>query len=65
MNRPLCAVVFAWLGLLKRAGALILVTHHVNIRQFVSESIGSGEMVLVRVNRRGEYISHTRYPARG
>ena len=38
--------------------ALILVTHHVNIREFVGENIGSGDMVLVRVGPDGQYISH-------
>lgn len=38
--------------------ALILVTHHVNIREFVGENIGSGDMVLVRVGLDGQYISH-------
>jgi phosphohistidine phosphatase SixA len=38
--------------------ALILVTHHVNIREFVGENIGSGDMVLVRVGLDGRYISH-------
>lgn len=49
----------------KGARALILVTHHVNIREFVAENVGTGDMVLVRVNRRGEYISHTRHRAPG
>jgi broad specificity phosphatase PhoE len=38
--------------------AVILVTHHVNIREFVGENIGSGDMVLVRVGLDGQYISH-------
>jgi len=38
--------------------ALILVTHHVNIREFVGENVGSGDMVLVRVGPDGRYISH-------
>ena len=38
--------------------AMILVTHHVNIREFVGENVGSGDMVLVRVGLDGEYISH-------
>lgn len=37
--------------------AVILVTHHVNIREFVGENIGSGDMVLVRVGPDGQYIS--------
>jgi phosphohistidine phosphatase SixA len=40
--------------------ALILVTHHVNIREFVGENLGSGDMVLVRVGPEGRYISHQR-----
>jgi len=43
--------------------ALILVTHHVNIREFVGENIGSGDMVLVRVGPNGQYISHQRIPS--
>ena len=42
----------------KGAEALILVTHHVNIREFVGENVGSGDMVLVRVGPDGKYISH-------
>jgi phosphohistidine phosphatase SixA len=38
--------------------AVILVTHHVNIREFVGENVGSGDMVLVRVGLDGHYISH-------
>jgi phosphohistidine phosphatase SixA len=38
--------------------AVILVTHHVNIREFVGENVGSGDMVLVRVGPDGQYISH-------
>jgi phosphohistidine phosphatase SixA len=42
----------------KGAHAVILVTHHVNIREFVGENVGSGDMVLVRVGLDGQYISH-------
>ena len=42
----------------KGSRALILVTHHVNIREFVGENVGSGDMVLVRVGPDGQYISH-------
>jgi phosphohistidine phosphatase SixA len=38
--------------------AMILVTHHVNIREFVGENVGSADMVLVRVGPDGRYISH-------
>ena len=42
----------------KGSHAVILVTHHVNIREFVGENVGSGDMVLVRVGPKGQYISH-------
>lgn len=42
----------------KGSHAVILVTHQVNIREFVGENIGSGDMVLVRVGLDGQYISH-------
>jgi len=40
--------------------ALILVTHHVNIQDFVGENVGSGEMVLVKVDATGRAVSHRR-----
>ncbi len=43
--------------------ALILVTHHVNIREFVGENLRSGDMVLVRVGANGRYVSHQRIPS--
>ena len=42
---------------------LILVTHHVNIQAFTGKVVGVGDMVLVRVNKNGEYLSHTIYPS--
>jgi phosphohistidine phosphatase SixA len=38
--------------------ALILVTHHVNIREFMGQDIGSGDMVLARVNPRGQLLDY-------
>ena len=40
---------------------LILVTHHVNIQSYSGKVVGVGDMVLVRVNKNGEYLSHTIY----
>ena len=40
---------------------LILVTHHVNIQAFTGKVVGVGDMVLARVNKNGEYLSHTIY----
>ena len=40
---------------------LILVTHHVNIQAFTGKAVGVGDMVLVKVNKNGEYLSHTIY----
>ena len=42
----------------KKGQALILVTHHVNIYEYMGENIGSGDMVLVKVNAEGGAISH-------
>jgi phosphohistidine phosphatase SixA len=38
---------------------LILVTHHVNILAFMGQNIGSGDMVLARVNPQGQLLSYT------
>lgn len=38
--------------------ALILVTHHVNIFEFMGENIGSGDMVLAKVDATGKMVSY-------
>jgi phosphohistidine phosphatase SixA len=40
--------------------ALILVTHHVNIYEYVGENIDSGDMVLVKVDRQGKMLTYQR-----
>lgn len=48
----------------KPAGrALVLVTHHVNIREFTGRDIGSGDMVLARVDRSGRAQEHRLLPS--
>ena len=42
----------------KGARALVLVTHHVNIREFMGRDIGSGDMVLARVNAQGRMLDY-------
>lgn len=42
---------------------LILVTHHVNILQYVGENIGSGDMVLARVGAQGQVLEYSRIPS--
>jgi len=42
--------------------ALILVTHHVNILEFMGENIASGDMVLAKVTPEGALISHQWIP---
>jgi phosphohistidine phosphatase SixA len=42
---------------------IILVTHHVNIQAYTGKVVGVGDMVLVRVNKNGEHLSHTIYPS--
>lgn len=44
-------------------GPLILVTHHVNIQAFTGKVVGVGDLVLVKVNKNGEHLSHTFYPS--
>jgi phosphohistidine phosphatase SixA len=41
----------------KGGKALILVTHHVNIREYVGENIGSGDMVLVQTTATGRPLT--------
>ena len=47
----------------KGSKALILVTHHVNIREFMGQDIGSGDMVLARVSRQGQVLDYKLYPS--
>jgi len=42
---------------------IILVTHHVNIQAYTGKVVGVGDMVMVKVNKNGEYLSHTIYPS--
>jgi broad specificity phosphatase PhoE len=42
---------------------LVLVTHHVNIQEFMGQAIGSGDMVLARVDARGRMVAYTIYPS--
>ena len=42
--------------------ALIMVTHHVNILEFMGENIASGDMVLAKINPKGELISYKLIP---
>jgi len=44
-------------------GPVILVTHHVNIQAFTGKVVGVGDMVLVKVNKNGEHLSHAIYPS--
>lgn len=47
----------------KGSKALILVTHHVNIAEFMGENVGSGDMVLAKVSPQGRLVSHKIYPS--
>ena len=42
---------------------LILVTHHVNIQAYTGKVVNVGDMVLVKVNRNGKYLSQQIYPS--
>lgn len=41
---------------------LILVTHHVNIFEFMGENIASGDLVLAQVDGAGRMVSYTHIP---
>ena len=47
----------------KQDQALILVTHHVNIAEFMGQNIGSGDMALVKVDANGKALSSKVYPS--
>jgi phosphohistidine phosphatase SixA len=51
------------LGPTKGDKALILVTHHVNILDYMGSHVGSGDMVLVHFDAQGKLISAKRYPS--
>lgn len=42
--------------------ALVLVTHHVNIFEFMGENIASGDMVLAKVDANGKMVSYKLIP---
>jgi phosphohistidine phosphatase SixA len=42
---------------------LIFVTHHVNIQAFTGKVVNVGDMVLVKVDKNGKYISQQTYPS--
>ena len=37
---------------------IMMITHHVNIQAFTGRIINVGDMVLVRVDKNGKYVSH-------
>jgi phosphohistidine phosphatase SixA len=47
----------------KSSKALILVTHHVNIAEFMGENVGSGDMVLAKVSPQGRLLSYKIFPS--
>ena len=61
-TRELEALIKNELGKQSRV-PIILVTHHVNIQAYTGKVVGVGDMVLVRVNKNGEYVSHVMYPS--
>jgi phosphohistidine phosphatase SixA len=43
--------------------ALVLVTHHVNILDYMGQNVGSGDMVLVHFDAKGKLLHAKRYPS--
>ena len=48
---------------IKGGKALILVTHHVNIAEFTGQNVGSGDMVLAKVDANGKALNFKIYPS--
>ena len=42
---------------------IILVTHHVNIQAYTDKVVNVGDMVLVKVDQNGRYVSHQHFPS--
>ena len=42
---------------------IIMVTHQVNIGAYTGQAVASGEMILVKVDPQGKYLSHQLYPS--
>jgi len=42
---------------------IIMVTHHVNIQAFVGKAVSVGDMVLVKVDQNGRFVSYQHYPS--
>ncbi len=47
----------------KGTKALVLVTHHVNILDYMGQNVGSGDMVLVHFDAKGTLLHAKRYPS--
>jgi phosphohistidine phosphatase SixA len=45
----------------KGRSALVLVTHHVNILDYMGDNVGSGDMVLVQFDAQGKLLKAKRY----
>jgi phosphohistidine phosphatase SixA len=42
---------------------IIMVTHHVNIQAFTDKVVSVGDMVLVKVDQNGRFVSYQHYPS--
>ena len=42
---------------------IIMVTHHVNIQAYTDKVVNVGDMVLVKVDQNGRYLSHQHFPS--
>ena len=48
---------------LKVKTPIIMVTHHVNIQAFTDKVVNVGDMVVVKVDQNGRYVSYQHYPS--
>jgi len=42
---------------------IIMVTHHVNIQAFTDKVVNVGDMVVVKVDKNGRFVSYQHYPS--
>jgi phosphohistidine phosphatase SixA len=61
-TRELAALIKSKLSTSKNL-PIIMVTHHVNIEAFTGKAPNVGDMLLVKVNKDGYYLSHRLYPS--
>ena len=61
-TRNLEKLIKTQLGLQSKT-SIIMVTHHVNIQAYTDKVVNVGDMVLVKADQNGRYVSHQHFPS--